>query len=702
MKHSCTPLIQAMPTSTRTLRLILPFGCLWLGILSSASALPTPPALKGIPVPKVAGLENGPEPIIRDPLAARQLGKALFWDTQVGQDGVACATCHFHAGADRRYRNQLDSGSKHLGSAASNTFEPLPSGAPGGPNSLLRKKDFPLFRLENPIDNRSKILFMTDDVVSSAGVFSGRLGDTLNTDGQRPCVPVKDPLFHAGDVNTRRVSVRNTPTVINAAYNYRNFWDGRANNAFNGVNPYGPRDPKAGVWVQNGPTLAYRHLLLENSSLASQAVAPPLDDREMSCQGQRFMDLARKLLPATPLATQRIDPNDSLLASLRTPEGSGLEGRYEDLIRKAFHPRFWSAKDSVPITPETPDVRTSQLAANFAFFFGLAIQSYEDTLISDETRFDGPRDAAGYPVGLTDRERKGLDVFRNECILCHQGPTFTAAADPGIYSGKGARRRLVDRREINGDFDGQGLAVALVDIGYSNTSVTPTDFDIGLGGTDPYGNPLSFSEQYFQTLRNPDQKIIDLAEVRVCDFQRPFHMDFTDPELIAHHEKACADDPRVTRIPSRDKVDSESQTFERGRLLTAVKGAFKIPGLRNVELTGPYMHNGSLKNLDEVLSFYDRGGNVSNPHHIGNLVFPRPFPEEDKKNLILFLKSLTDERVRWERAPFDHPEIRISDGTTLPSAGVTDDRATVIPAVGRDGRAATLGPLKPFEAYLPD
>ncbi len=36
------------------------------------------------------------------------LGKALFWDVQVGSDGrTACATCHFHAGADHRVTNQI-------------------------------------------------------------------------------------------------------------------------------------------------------------------------------------------------------------------------------------------------------------------------------------------------------------------------------------------------------------------------------------------------------------------------------------------------------------------------------------------------------------------------------------------------------------------------------------------------------------------
>lgn len=40
----------------------------------------------------------------------------------------------------------------------------------------------------------------------------------------------------------------------------------------------------------------------------------------------------------------------------------------------------------------------------------------------------------------------------------------------------------------------------------------------------------------------------------------------------------------------------------------AVDGAFKTPGLRNVALTGPYFHNGSRSTLEQVVEFYNRGG----------------------------------------------------------------------------------------------
>src|SRR5689334_16761655 len=46
---------------------------------------------------------------VRDKQTAIRLGKALFWDMQVGSDGVqACASCHFSAGADNRSRNVIN------------------------------------------------------------------------------------------------------------------------------------------------------------------------------------------------------------------------------------------------------------------------------------------------------------------------------------------------------------------------------------------------------------------------------------------------------------------------------------------------------------------------------------------------------------------------------------------------------------------
>lgn len=675
--------------------------------LDQAAAATTPSsALKGIAVPATPGLLGGKNPVIVNKSSAIQLGKALFWDSAVGSDGMACASCHFHAGADRRTRNQLESGSRHVGAATSASFEKTPSGAPGGPNHALRSADFPMFRLTDPMNNKSAVLFSTDDVVSSSGTF---LADFKSIDGKNPesetCDSGKDPVFHAGVLNTRRVSTRNAPSVFNAAYNHRNFWDGRANNLFNGESAFGARDPDAGVWeVRDGRTV-HSKILLENASLASQAVAPPLDDREMSCRKRTFKDLGRKLLQRRPLTTQEIHPEDSSLSSLRDQSGKGLTTTYGQLIQTAFDKRFWSGQGDFgkPLVEGAP---YSQMEANFAFFFGLAIQLYEATLISDESPFDAKRDPQGYPIGYTSEQKHGLDVFASECMLCHMGPTFTSAAHPSVYNAKNAITRWVDRRVINGDFDGDGVIFAMIDLGYTNTSVTPTDFDIGLGGTDPFGNPLSFSAQYQQTLLDPAKKMIDPVDIQACHFTTGYTHDFKADELALdpRGKHACEDYAETSRVPKPAVMVEELKKFEEGRAIAAVKGAFKIPGLRNVELTGPYMHNGSLKNLEEVMGFYDRGGNVGNPHHIGNLVFPRPFSDRDKSDLIAFLKTLTDERVRWERAPFDHPSLEVPHGHAEQPSPADPVRAADlflhIPAVGRQGLDATQGPIKPFESYL--
>ncbi len=69
-------------------------------------------------------------------------------------------------------------------------------------------------------------------------------------------------------------------------------------------------------------------------------------------------------------------------------------------------------------------------------------------------------------------------------------------------------------------------------------------------------------------------------------------------------------------------------------------GFFKIPTLRNIELTFPYMHDGSLKTLNEVLAHYQKGGEA---HPLKSpIIKPFNLSETEEKQLIEFFKSLTD------------------------------------------------------------
>jgi cytochrome c peroxidase len=68
-------------------------------------------------------------------------------------------------------------------------------------------------------------------------------------------------------------------------------------------------------------------------------------------------------------------------------------------------------------------------------------------------------------------------------------------------------------------------------------------------------------------------------------------------------------------------------------------GAFKTPGLRNIEETHPYLHDGSEKTLMEVVDFYDKGGNV-NPD-LDRLMLPLQLTKREKADLVEFMKALT-------------------------------------------------------------
>ncbi|MEP7270149.1 MAG: cytochrome c peroxidase [Acidobacteriota bacterium] len=83
-------------------------------------------------------------------------------------------------------------------------------------------------------------------------------------------------------------------------------------------------------------------------------------------------------------------------------------------------------------------------------------------------------------------------------------------------------------------------------------------------------------------------------------------------------------------------------------------GRFRSPSLRNVELRAPYMHTGGLKTLEEVVEFYDRGGDF--PPISRTRLRVLHLTAQEKSDLVAFMKRpLTDPRVAAETAPFDRP-----------------------------------------------
>ncbi|MCX6596832.1 MAG: cytochrome C peroxidase [Acidobacteria bacterium] len=598
----------------------------WLAVVVLTGATAAAQGRGGGPAPgNVAPLRTAlvPKPTnlakyVRNEAALVALGKALFWDSQVGSDGqTACATCHFHAGADHRIQNQLAN-------------PPGTVTALSG-NRTLTSGDFPFRQLSNPNNNNSAVLRDNRVVAGSAGVVHRTFFDVVpgaHTD-DGATISSAAPTSLAG-LELRQATNRNSPSVINAVLNVRNFWDGRASRIFSGNTPFGDSDTGLNVLIASANGLQPERVRMDNASLASQAVGPALNATEMSYNGRNWPKLGKKMLALTPLGRQKVATDDSVLGEMANPDGNGLRGEYsyQQLIQDAFQPEYWGGGQIVDASGSILKAAAAasnsnefrQIEYNFALFFGLAIQAYESTLISDQTRLD--QFLEGNTQALTALEQQGLAEFRgggSQCTRCHVGPELTAA------SFTRAAANNVNPGDPN-------------DLGFFRIGVSPITEDVGLGGTDGFNIPLL----------NPN---------------RP----------------------------------------------GAADGTFKTPGLRNVELTGPYFHNGGQATLEQVVDFYSRQGDFGGAN-LGPGIGAIRLNAAERTQVVAFLKALTDDRVKFERAPFDHPALCIPVGhaETAPGVPATDDSSAVtalsaldrwaaIPASGKGGNPV---PLQTFDELL--
>lgn len=102
-------------------------------------------------------------------------------------------------------------------------------------------------------------------------------------------------------------------------------------------------------------------------------------------------------------------------------------------------------------------------------------------------------------------------------------------------------------------------------------------------------------------------------------------------------------------VPSAGPLKDDAGRY-RVIALPALKGAFKTPSLRMVALTAPYMHNGVFATLDEVIEFYDRGGDVKD--NLALEMAPLKLTTQEKKELKDFLHALTG-----PEAPVELPKL---------------------------------------------
>ncbi len=103
----------------------------------------------------------------------------------------------------------------------------------------------------------------------------------------------------------------------------------------------------------------------------------------------------------------------------------------------------------------------------------------------------------------------------------------------------------------------------------------------------------------------------------------------------------CHNGPNLTDNDFHNLGHNKSEDLGRYQVTKAEKdkAAFKTPTLRNISLTAPYMHQGSLKTLEEVVDYYNRGGGGS-PNK-SNLIVKLSLTNREKRDLVAFLKTLT-------------------------------------------------------------
>jgi len=113
----------------------------------------------------------------------------------------------------------------------------------------------------------------------------------------------------------------------------------------------------------------------------------------------------------------------------------------------------------------------------------------------------------------------------------------------------------------------------------------------------------------------------------------------------------CHNGPNFTdnKFHSLGRLSGEDKTQDLGRYTISKKladrGAFKTPSLRNVVDHTPYMHDGSIATLSEVIAFYNRGGGDGKK---SDLIHPLNLTANEQEDLLSFLRSLTGTQPKVE------------------------------------------------------
>ena len=185
----------------------------------------------------------------------------------------------------------------------------------------------------------------------------------------------------------------------------------------------------------------------------------------------------------------------------------------------------------------------------------------------------------------------------------------------------------------------------------------PSLFENAFGDTEITAARIAFAIASYERILIPDRTPFDLFNEGIADAltdtQQQGMLLFIDNCLPCHSTPALGDG-LFRNIGVRPIFEDEGHFVVTGD--PADMGHFKTPSLRNVGLRAPYFHNGGKADLDEVLAFYNGGGDFE-PND--PLMEPMGLSNMDLSLIKDFiLNGLTDSRAEFGLPPFDHPTMQ--------------------------------------------
>jgi len=335
----------------------------------------------------------------------------------------------------------------------------------------------------------------------------------------------------------------------------------------------------------------------------------------------------------------------------------------------------------------------SSLLILLFFILSVALVSFDDIVGPTKIEFVSPDKwpKPSYDFSKNPLTEEGFQLGRKlfydpilskdstiSCASCHlQYTGFTHvdhAVSHGIYGRKGTRNSpVLINLAWNKSFHWDG-GVNHLEVQGINPIKHPAEMDCSLEEvikrlSESPTYPSLFSQVFGTTEINTSRIMKALTQFTVSlvssnsKYDRVMRKDkgieFTEQEksglkLFQTNCAVCHTEPLFTNTffaSNGLKIDSLLNDVGRFGVTGDPKDSlqFKIPTLRNVEFTFPYMHDGRFKKLKDVINYYSNGIDISSPYLSQHLKKPMNFNEKEKKDLLAFLLTLTDKTFLYDK-----------------------------------------------------